>query len=247
MLEVFIGAPPKRLLIFTGIAIPELEDSDGTSNHDTVIVHLGMKSNVPNPPFAATVGLASINNTDSDLIFATDEVTIFTDDELNLYLGCNIGVLGERSILSRFSYQATVFLDTDKASIFGTIRWNGGDMIHNAALVSNLFQIEAFTLTWVPSAAAFGQTVRTVQKVGHTVGLPGSEDNFMAIQYEIDEPPLGVALWVSVDPKPGAFTVSPGSVFKFSQVSGPIPITLNVSHLKEGSVDFLAQPDFGPH
>src|SRR6516165_9066289 len=105
MLQAFIGVPPpKRLLIFTGIAIPNW-DSNGTLDRETVFIDLGAKSNVPNPPFAATVGLASIYNTDSDLVFATYEVRVFTDNSLNLCLACDIAVLGDRSVLNRFSYQ----------------------------------------------------------------------------------------------------------------------------------------------
>ena len=246
MLQAFIGTPPKRLLIFTGIAIPAW-DSNSDLDRETVIVDLNAKSNAPNPPFAATVGLASIANTDSDLIFATDQVTVFTDSGLNLFLACDIAVQGDRSVLNRFSYQATVFLDSDEAIIAGTIRWDPHDMTHNAAMEQDLFQIQAFTITTSPgSPGGFGTTTTTIEKVGKTIGRPDWQGNLLAIAYEIREPPLGKGLWVSVDPKPGAFTINSTLTFNFVQVSGPSPIILNAAHLTEKPVDFLARPFFGP-
>ena len=246
MLQAFISTPPKRLLIFTGIAIPSW-DSNSDLDRETVIVDLSAKSNAPNPPFAATAGLASISNTDSDLVFATDQVTVFTDSGLNLFLACDIAVLGDRSVLNRFSYQATVFLDSDEAKISGTIRWDPQAITHNAAIEENLFQIQAFTMTFTPGGpGTFGTTTTTVQTLGKTIGKPDWQGNLLAIPYEIDEPPLGMALWVGVTANPGAFTVNSGQTFNFVQVSGPAPIMLNAAHLSEKPVDFLAQPFFGP-
>ena len=261
MLEVFIGVPPKRMIIFTGIAIPELValspfivDAPGDAGTwpQKVIVNLNAKSNAPNPPFAATVGLASINNKNSDMLLATDTATVFTDDQLNLFLACDIVAMGGvLSILSRFSYQATVFLDTDVAIISGTIRWNPGDITHNSALESDLFEVEAFTVTYTPptTGSLAGTLTRTVKKLGKTLGKPDWQGSLIAIPYEIYEPPLGEALFVSVAPKPGAFTVNSGSAGRevvFAQVSGPSPITLTPTHLKEAPVDFMARVVVGP-
>jgi hypothetical protein len=254
MLEVFIGSPPKRMLIFTGIAIPEW-DSNSNLDTETVIVDLNAESNTTSPAFSATVGLANIYNQDSDLVFATDDVSIFTapkmtpaGKKLGLFLGSSISVLGSRSVLSRFSYQATVFLDSDKAVISGTIRWDPKDMTFNAAMESDLFEIDAFTMTpGGGSPGGFGTLVKTVQKVGKTVGKPDWIGNLQGVPYEIDEPPLGEALFVSVDPKPGAFVVNSLGIFNFAQVSGPSPITLDPSHLTEKPVDFEARRLLGVH
>lgn len=245
-LEVFIGTPPKRLLLFTGIAIPEW-DSNQLLDRETVFVDLNATSNAPNPPFAATVGLASIDNTDSDLVFAADDVAVVTGPKLELLLVCNIAVLGDRSVLSRFSYQAMVFLDPDRAQIAGTIRWDPRDLTHSAAMETDLFAIEAYTLKAGPGApGGFGTTIRTVEKVGATLGKPGWFGAQLGVPYAIDEPPLGEPLFVSVDPKPGAFVVNSTRTFNFVQVSGPNPIALSPPHPTEQPVDFEARPYLGP-
>jgi hypothetical protein len=254
MLEVFVGSPPQRMLVFTGIAIPDW-DSNGDLDAESVIVDLNAESNEPNPQFAATVGLASIYNEDSDLVFATDDVAIFTapkatpsGTKLGLFLGCNIAVLGERSVLSRFSYQATVLLNTDRAQIAGTIRWDPNLMTHNAAMEQDLFDIQAFIVTIGPGApGGFGTTTTTVEKIGKTSGKPDWIGSQLGIAYEIDEPPLGESLFVAVIPKPGAFVVHSTATFNFVQVSGPSPIVLSISHLVEKPVDFEPRQFQQPH
>jgi len=253
MLEVFIGTPPKRMLIFTGIAITDWR-SHGSVQNDRVIVDLNAESNVPHPPFTATVGLASIYNSDSDFTLATDDVAIFTapkatpsGNKLGLFLTSSIVSSGDVSVLNRFSYHATVFLDSDNAFIGGTIRWDPNTMSHNAAMEQDLFQIAAVTITTAPgSPGGFGTTVKNVEKVGKTIGKPDWMGNLLGIAYEIEEPPLGKALFVTVDPKPGAFVIHSQGTFNFVQVSGPRPVSLNVSHLVEKPVDFEPRMFPGP-
>jgi hypothetical protein len=254
MLEVFIGSPPKRMLIFTGIAIPEW-DSNGNLDSETVIIDLNAESNAPNPQFAATVGLASIYNQDSDLVFATNDAGVFTapkatpsGTKLGLFLGCDIAVLGESSVLNRFSYQATVFLDTDTAQIAGTIRWDPNLMTHNAAIELDLFDIQAYTVTLVPGPpGGFATATTTIVKVGKTTGKPDWIGSQLGIPYVIDEPPLGESLFVAVTPKPGAFVVHSTGTFNFVRVSGPSPIELSISHLVEKPVDFEPRQLQQPH
>src|SRR2546423_15717651 len=104
-LEAFVGTPPRRLLIFTGIAMPALR-SNGQLDGQEVTIDLNERSNTRDPKYAATVGLASIYNSDSDLLFATDDVKVITGSNLELLLVCNIAVLGDYSVLNRFAYQA---------------------------------------------------------------------------------------------------------------------------------------------
>src|SRR5204862_5296270 len=122
-LEAFVGTPPARLLIITGIAMPALE-SNGQLDGQEITIDLNARANTRDPKYAATVGLASIYNSDSDLLFATDDVKVITGCNLELLLVCNIAVLGDYSVLNRFAYQATVFLEADTATIAGSIRWN---------------------------------------------------------------------------------------------------------------------------
>src|SRR5215469_13306182 len=76
VIDVFLGVPQAHMLIFTGIAIPGLGVDNGDTATRSVIVHLGRKATPPLLPNskAATVGLASIANTDSEFTFASNDV-----------------------------------------------------------------------------------------------------------------------------------------------------------------------------
>lgn len=111
VLEVFLGDPQRHLLIFTGIAVPRWE-SRGLLDYETVTVKLGrtVTQKPPDGTWSATVGLASINNTDSDFTFATDAVSIDVDAKGQLELIVLLAVQGDTSVLSSFSYQANVLV-----------------------------------------------------------------------------------------------------------------------------------------
>jgi hypothetical protein len=211
-----------------------------------VTIDLNARSNTRDPRYAATLGLASIYNSDSDLIFATDDVRIVTGRDLELLLICNIAVMGDRSVLNRFAYQATVFLDADNGTISGTIRWNQHYLLY-AGPENDLFQINAMSFQAQSGPDGFAVTASKVERVGATVGPVVRQGAMMGIDYVIHDLPLGIAITVGVSPKPGAFlTLNSQSPFNFFQVSGPAPITLSPTHLVEKPVDFEARPYFGP-
>src|SRR3954451_23854379 len=80
MLEVFLGTPtPSRMLIFTGIAMPPGVESEGLLDSYEITIDLNQSITKPILSSAATVGLASIHNEDSDFLFATDDVAVFAD------------------------------------------------------------------------------------------------------------------------------------------------------------------------
>ena len=81
-LDVFLGEPPRHMIIFTGLAILRLHSDDDDDaepvNHGTVIIKLGRS--VAQPPkddeWTAIVGLTNIANTEFDFIsHALDRVT----------------------------------------------------------------------------------------------------------------------------------------------------------------------------
>jgi hypothetical protein len=243
MLEAFVGSPASRLLIFTGIAMPALQ-SNGQLDGQEVTIDLNARSNTRDPRYAATLGLASIYNSDSDLIFATDDVRIVTGGDLELLLICNIAVMGDRSVLNRFSYQATVFLDADSGTISGTIRWP----LHNLLFTgyeNDPFEINAVSFQTRLGPNGFVETTTKIERVGATVGPMVRQGAMMGFDYVIHDLPLGIAISVHVSPKPGAFlTLNSPSQFNFFQVSGPLSITLSPTHLVEKPVDFEARPFF---
>lgn len=112
VLDVFLGDPQTHLLIFTGIGLCNFGSDDGPIR-DTVRVRLG-RPVIQLPPdgqWSATVGLASIGNTESDFIFATDAVGIDIDQDGTLVLTCDVAVQGDESGLNRFSYQLNVIVE----------------------------------------------------------------------------------------------------------------------------------------
>lgn len=241
MIEALIGTPPRRLLIFTGVAMVNFQ-SNGQLDGQTVTIDLNARSNTPNPQFTATVGLASIYNEDSDLIFATDDVKVVVGNNLELLLVCNIAVMGDSSVLNRFSYQATVFLDANDGMIAGTIRWNPHFMIFNPP-EQDLFHIEALEIQTIPGTpTTFPTTTLKFIKLGHTVGGVVREGSRMAIRYEITDVPMEVPIIVTVAQNPGAFLVLNSDLpFNFVQVSGPGIIKLTQPHHSEQPVDFEAR------
>lgn len=111
-MDIFLGDTRTHLLIFTGIGIPNFGSVDGP-NRDTARVRLGRPViQLPgNGEWSATVGLASIGNTESDFIFATDKVGIDLDPDGILVLMCDLAVQGDKSGLNRFSYQLNVIVE----------------------------------------------------------------------------------------------------------------------------------------
>ena len=121
-LDIPVGAadgPTRHLLIFTGIAVPRW-DSNGNFDEETVVVNL--RQVVTHQPqsgeWTATVGLASLNNTDSDFTFAANNVSLdMNPDTHELELRVDIGVQGSTSVLNSFSYQVTVFQEAPKVGL----------------------------------------------------------------------------------------------------------------------------------
>jgi hypothetical protein len=240
MLQAMVGSPPSRLLIFTGIARPGLV-SNGQLDGQEVTIDLNARSNTRDPQYTATVGLASIDNTDSDLIFATDDVRVVTGRDLELLLVCNIAVLGDRSVLHRFAYQATVLLEGENGIIEGTVRWDSHYMI-NAGSDQDLFQINAVTAQVQVGPGGSVTSTFNIVRTGATIGPVVRQGRTMSIAYAIHDLPLGVGITVTVAAKPGAFvTVNTPTPLNFFQVSGPMPTLLTSGHLLEKPVDFEAQ------
>src|SRR5262245_26224994 len=101
-LSMYVGNPPRELLIFTGVAERE-GDSKGNLDRQTVIVPLP-GTTTPFFQSAASVGLASITNTDSDFTFAADDTSVVVGPTGQLELHIDIAVQGDTSLLSRINY-----------------------------------------------------------------------------------------------------------------------------------------------
>ena len=241
-MEVLLGAPRVRMMIFSGIAMPEFQ-SLGQLDGQEITIDLEYRSNVERPAFTATVGLASLYNSNSDFVFATDDVKVTTEPDLNLVLVCNIAALGDRSALNRFSYQAIVMMQADTGRIAGTIRWSPHTLTF---AVADLFDIAVFSMPppppSVPGAAGSFAPSAVFEKAGAIIGTVFKEGSRMGIRYEATGLRLGVTYVVHVSQRPGAFVkTNTDGEFGFIQVSGPNPTPLSAGHPVEQPLDFEAR------
>jgi hypothetical protein len=248
VLDVFLGVPQSHLLIFTGIAIPEFA-SDGSLDDEQVIVKLGKTISNPQIPFqySATVGLASIGNADSDYTFATDDVSVIADPQSGeLQLVCDIAAQGS-SILQRFSYQATVIVQTTVPSISGSIFWRKSVASAVPQFANNLFTVQASIQLPKPP----GQFAPVFQRVADgTVIYPAipAATTFLpdglVVSYVIENALVNTDLYIICNPVDGAFQ-NAGSVagtLQCAVLENPSPINLKPPNLHTSGVDFILVP-----
>src|SRR5664280_1758341 len=79
-IDVFLGQGNQHMLIFSGIAMPAYDSYNDDFNREHIVVMFDQVVSAI-VQASATVGLASIHNTDSDFVFATDSVSVFRDDD----------------------------------------------------------------------------------------------------------------------------------------------------------------------
>jgi hypothetical protein len=192
-----VGNPPRELLIFTGVAMPEWE-SKSALDRETVIITLP-GTTTPFFQSAASVGLASIMNTDSEFTFAADETSVIIGASGQLELHVNIAVQGEVSVLSRINYHVEVLSDLLTAKISGTIRWNekwGEPTVSALAQFDSVFRVTAGLIVSDPSGGPLGASHWEDRASTTTNARPVRANGFWAVPYLIDNVPLNQFLTV---------------------------------------------------
>lgn len=247
VLDLVLGVPPTRLLIFTGVAIPEYATNDDLIR-EPVTVNLGKTVANPKLPFtySATVGLASIGNSDSDFTFATDDVSVVADPNTGeLQLVCDLAVQGS-SQLHRFSYQANVIVQTTEPSISGSIFWRKSVATAQPQFPNNLFTVQAAILI-PPQPGQFGGTFQKVADGTVIYPAASANPNFLPdgffVQFLIENPPVDTPLYIICNPVDGAFQAaeSQAGTFSCATISGPSPMTLTPPNLQINAVDFILE------
>ena len=197
-IAMFVGNPPKELLIFTGVAAPEW-DSKSDLDRETVVITLP-GTTTPSFQYAASVGLASITNTDSDFIFAADDTSVVIGPTGQLELHVNIAVQGDDSTLSRINYHVEVLSDPIVAKISGTIRWNeqwGQPTSAALAQTVSMFRVAAGLFVADPGGSGpFGSSHWEDRATTQTTTKPIRANGFWAIPYVLENVPLGQQLTV---------------------------------------------------
>jgi hypothetical protein len=244
VVEFPIGVPGQKVLVYSGIAIPEMDTNDDDDvGHPRVFVRLGrfvrqlLSSSV-------IVGLASISNDDSGLVIATDTATAERDavsGELFLNIGC--GLSGDGTWIHRIGYQAVFVVAEDPLKITGEIQWPQtirdvvGDTVANIAAV---VQVHGGQLISLPAPAGsppntFGSTMWQPYGDGTITSVLKRGDTWVA-SYEIVNLPVvtPIQVQVSVDP-PFAGGRTYLGVFR---VGGPDPVILTGTVPEVDGVNF---------
>ena len=238
VIEATLGQSDRKMMIFSGIALPEWSVNDDEHvYHEDVTVNL-RRTVLAVEQATVTVGLASIGNDDTVFLIAADTARIDTDPQSQeLLLKVALALQGEHTGLNRFGYQVVVVVTTQATGISGTIRWSRD--VFDAAnqtpgQIAQMFQITANRVERVtpPQGFAFDRYIPVA--FGVTTGFSHDTDEFL-VPYEIPSAPYNQPLVVRVEVGAG-FRANGSSVA--GQVSGPNPVVLTVANPGITSVDF---------
>lgn len=239
--EVLLGEPAARLIIFSGIAIPERHVNDDEHLYpDEVVVKLGV--NVSALVKAVShIGLASISNAETAFTFATDSGIVEVDPgtgELQLRVQTNLR--GEDSYLHRFGYQIVAQVQKVAARISGTISVPLSILdltTLQPVQIGAQFAISANTVELVPDpSGVFVPTEHLTTVAWGVVGKMTSDDKTCFVEYAIDGCPFNTPLRVVVDAAAGSQLQSRSAVC--TQVAGQRPVLLTNTSPEADGVDF---------
>jgi hypothetical protein len=115
----------QRLIIYSGIALPEAVTEDGSLTEEVVV-------RLPGPfvdgfDAIASAHLAAISNSESDFAFAVDDARVTLDPyngDVLLHVNLDVEAEGGRSELHRFAYHVTVRGALVTTRVIGTISWD---------------------------------------------------------------------------------------------------------------------------
>lgn len=236
--EVLLGEPAQRLLIMSGIAVPEMwTNHDEETRQDQIIVRLGV--HVAQLDNAVTnLGLASIENDETNFLFAIDSGQLELEPGSGeLILRVAAAILGEETYLHRFSYQIVAHVRRARAQISGVIGVPGD--IRDVATLSAPDLSAAFEITanrversGAPGGFAFDKLIPVA------FGVPGAvrrgSDGTQFVEYTIDNCPFAMPLTVEVKLAAGGW----GGSLGVGQVAGPRPVTLTGTAPDASGIDF---------
>ena len=237
--EVLVGEPAQRLLIMSGIAIPEFyTNNDEDTAQTNICVRLGVFVAGLDAGPVTNIGLASIENDETNFLFAVDS-GVLEHDLANgeLVLKVAAAILGEETYIHRFSYQIVAHVHRARAQISGVIGVPSDirDLSHiPAADVAAAFEITANRVErgGVPGGLAFDKLIPVA--VGVAGGVRPGADGTHFVTYTIDGCPFAVPMTVEVKTVGQNWPDSIG----VGQVAGPRPVTLTGTAPDASGVDF---------
>jgi hypothetical protein len=244
-LTVFVGDPPRQLLIFTGVAIPEFA-SDEDLERDEVQVRLGAITS-EQFQWTAQAALASVVADEGDFIFAVDGAFVDTDtDDVKdgvLRLRAPVAVQADSGKLLRISYTVHVLSDPIQNKINGIISWDQSFGAPTGGVTAGgkpMFRVDLGHTVTIPAAPGNFATTKFVTQTSGFSGRPVAAGHRWICPYEIDDVPLGqpwevrpVLLAQTLAGPPAAFDAAPG--FQ------PFPqhVQLSLAQPSASGVDFV--------
>lgn len=241
--EVLLGDPAVRLMIFSGIAQPELRVNDDDKIYpDEVLVKLGVNVSLLIKA-VSHIGLAAISNDETAFTFATNVGAVEVEGGTGeLQLRVQTALRGEKTYLHRFGYQIVAHVPKVSARIAGTIRVPRSILDFMALQpveVPAQFAISANTVEVVPPSASGGPSFQFERVTPVAWGETGEVRNTDAdcfIDYTIDGCPFNVPLRVVADVASGSRLHQQSAVS--TQVAGPRPVLLTNTTPEVDGVDF---------
>ncbi len=237
-IEVLMGEPAQRLIICSGIAIPNFwTNHDEEPSSTEVIVKLGIHVAQLERATSHT-GLAAIENDETNFNFAVTQGTVSVDESGELQLSVGLVILGEETLIRRFGYQVVAHVRKVSARISGTIAVPR-DILDLATLpaheIAPLFHVTANRIELIPAAP--GQMFSSEKIIPVVTGMtgqvrPGPHHCF--VDYWIDSCPFNLPLRVLVNLQ-GRLRQGDVGV---GQVAGPNPVTLTTAQPDASGVDF---------
>lgn len=236
--EALVGEPAQRLVILSGVAIPEFwTNHDEDARSDEVIVRLGVFVAVLDRA-QASVGLASIQNDESAFRFSVQNPRVELEPQTGeLLLRVDATIIGEECWLHRFGYQIVAHVRRARAQISGVIGVPRD--VRDLANVAPPDIAAAFEITanrvergGDPGGFAFDKLIPVAFGVTGAV-RPGAE-GMTFVDYTIDNCPFALPLTVEVK------LAGPGwpSSLGVGQVAGPRPVILTGTAPDASGVDF---------
>ncbi len=238
VIEADLGQPNRKMIIFSGIAMPAwIVNDDDHVYHEDVTVNL-RRTVLAVDQATVAVGLASFGNDDTTFLIATDTARVDIDpNSQELLLKVAMALQGEHTGLMRFGYQVVATVTTQATGISGTIRWKR-DLFDASRLsageVAQMFQIAANRVERITPPQGFVFDKYTPLAFGVPKGFSHDESDFL-VPYEIPGAPYNQPLVVTV--AVGALFRSNGAPFA-SQTSGPNPVVLTIAQPGVTNVDF---------
>lgn len=234
--EVLVGEPAQRLMIMSGIAIPEFwTNHDEEPSQQEIIVHLGV--HVASIDHAVTnIGLASIENDETNFVFAVNSGRL---ELLNgeMVLKVSAVILGEETYLHRFSYQIVAHVRRVRAQISGAISVPS-EILDVSSLPPNdvkaLFEITANRVERQGSPGGFVFDKLIPVAFGATEAVRKGPRGGHFVDYSINNCPFSVPLTVEVRLAGRLWPASVGA----GQVAGPRPVILTGIAPDANGVDF---------